>query len=202
MRTLIDKQLKTDDKDILLWIGNGQEDKAMKYLYDGLFPKVRTYILRNKGTVDDAYDIFQEALIGFYEKVKKSGFNNEYSIEAYVFVSSRNRWINYVNRKKHQTVHIESDYFEDMAVESSFDQLIAQEHKNQLQDILGKLGERCKELLVNIVYYSMNMRDICKQMGFKTENGAKNQKYRCKQKLISLCEADPGIEKVMRNYQY
>lgn len=45
------------------------------------------------------------------------------------------------------------------------------------------------------------MKEICKKMGFSTENGAKTRNYKCKQQLISLLKKNPLVKELMNHEQ-
>ena len=57
--------------------------------------------------------------------------------------------------------------------------------------ILEKLGKKCAELLQYSIYYRLSNREICNKMSFTSEDAVKTQKYKCKQKLISLMKSHP-----------
>ena len=50
-------------------IKKGDNDKALKYLYKDPLRKVRTYILSNSGSMEDADDVFQDAIVVLFHYV-------------------------------------------------------------------------------------------------------------------------------------
>ena len=52
----------------------------------------------------------------------------------------------------------------------------------QAQEAVMKLGQKCKELLELFYFKKLSMKEIAKKLGFASEKGAKNQKYRCIEK--------------------
>ena len=54
---------------------------------------VQTFILNNSGTSDDAKDIFQEAMIVLYEKVRSGSFELNCQIKTYVYSVCRRLWL-------------------------------------------------------------------------------------------------------------
>jgi RNA polymerase sigma factor (sigma-70 family) len=72
-----------------------QHDRVrIKEIYSRFQPKVTRYILNNKGTNDDAADIFQKALIAIYEKTLRGStdFLNV-PFEAYLLQVARFQWL-------------------------------------------------------------------------------------------------------------
>jgi hypothetical protein len=52
--------------------GIRRRDKdVLKYVYKQYFPMVRYFIIRNQGSEEDAEDIFQEAVVAIFERVRK-----------------------------------------------------------------------------------------------------------------------------------
>lgn len=50
------------------------ERRVMSSLYIEVFPKVKSYIIQNNGDEDQAKDIFQEAFLVAWQKVKNGDF--------------------------------------------------------------------------------------------------------------------------------
>ena len=69
---------KTDD-DILNALRNNRS-AAFNHLYVNIYPVISAYIRKNSGSEEKAKDVFQEAVIIFYEKV----LNKEFKLTASV----------------------------------------------------------------------------------------------------------------------
>jgi len=61
------------DSEVVFGILNNSET-VLKRLYVAYFPMVLQLIVNNNGTADDAKDIYQEAIIVLYNKVKSGNF--------------------------------------------------------------------------------------------------------------------------------
>ncbi|HVD96850.1 MAG TPA: sigma-70 family RNA polymerase sigma factor [Cytophagaceae bacterium] len=185
------------DKEILNSIRAGKEDSALTFLYKKVLPKVKHYILGNSGDEEEAFDIFQDAIMIFYKQVKTDKFKEEYEIAGFIYSVSRNLWINRVKQKNRnvsmpETLHHESN--EPGLLEG----LISKEREEYIMNMLSELGERCKELLLNSIYHKFSMKEICEKMGFSTEDAAKTRNYKCKQKLIALVKDNPTVKDLLR----
>ena len=64
--------MEYSDNEILKAIKNQQDDKVLNNLYDSVLPKVKRYICSNSGNEEEAYDIFQDAVLIFYKQVALS----------------------------------------------------------------------------------------------------------------------------------
>lgn len=78
------------DHKIVQLLREGKESIAFRKLYS-CYPKIEKLILSNGGSKSDAEDLFQEALIIFYEKVQQSNFELRSSISTYLQILRRKR---------------------------------------------------------------------------------------------------------------
>jgi RNA polymerase sigma factor (sigma-70 family) len=185
------------DKEILNSIRIGKEEKALAFLYKKILPKIKHYIITNSGDEQEAFDIFQDALLIFYKQVKTDKFKEEYEIAGFIYSVGRNLWINRVKQKNRNISLPESSSF----IESEgnmLESLITKEREAFVLNMLSDLGERCKELLLYSIFHKFSMKEICEKMGFSTENAAKTRNYKCKQKLVELVKNNPSIKDLLR----
>src|SRR5687767_10507225 len=61
-------------------------------LYTTVFPGVALFVRKMGGTFDDARDVFQDALVIYYEKRARPDSEPEHQEEAYVFGIARHLW--------------------------------------------------------------------------------------------------------------
>lgn len=185
------------DTEILKAIKSGEDQDVLKYLYKMLFPKVKKYIMNNSGDSDSAFDIFQDSMVAFYKYVKTEKFNPKYEISAFIFSVSRNIWLNKVQKDKRNVSMPEyADFVDDN--KGIMDQLISKEREEMVANVLKQLGQRCEKLLRYSVFHKMRNTEICRKMGFSTENAVKTRKYKCMQKLIALIEDRPSLKSALQ----
>jgi RNA polymerase sigma factor (sigma-70 family) len=182
---------KYSDLDILNAIQKGQDEKVLSFLYSDVLPKVKGYIIKSQGTIDEAKDIFQDAVIRFYDVVKEGKFEGKSSISTYIFAISKNLWINSM-KKKNKYIHEEQSEIRDSST-NLLEDMISQEKVDAVNNLLKQVGEGCEQLLKYSIYDNLSMKEICEKMGYSSENVAKTYNYRCKQKLMQLVEGNPYI---------
>ncbi|HLR49439.1 MAG TPA: hypothetical protein VK076_02575, partial [Candidatus Sphingobacterium stercoripullorum] len=62
-----------------------------------------------------------------------------------------------------------------------------QERKfNKLSKALDLLGEPCKSVIISFYLKDKTMKEISLKMGYSNSDSAKNQKYKCLQRLKKL----------------
>lgn len=167
-----------DDQKIITLLKTEKRNKAFLQLYKN-YPKVEKLILSKGGSKEDAKDIFQEALIIFYEKVMTTDFKLTAAIGTYLYSVSRFKWKDEMTKRKgKQTVDVSFEFSSEE--EDEFQQALIREQKfKQIESVLTQIGEKCLELLKLFYYNGLKMKEIALKVGLKSEKVAKNQKYKC-----------------------
>jgi RNA polymerase sigma factor (sigma-70 family) len=140
-----------------------------------VLPSVKKYIAANSGTVDDAKDIFQDALVVLYKKVQSSGFVLSVPLRTYLQAIVKNLWWQELRRRNKIPVDFEPGDIVDVMPEEGKDYDLASAAFNLL-------GEKCRQLLILFYFKKKSFRQIASALAFGDEKTAKNQKYRCLQK--------------------
>lgn len=184
------------DKEIVDAIKRGDADLELQFLYDTTQRKIRAYILENSGSQEEAQDVFQDAVVAFFQHVLSGKFDNSKSIDGFIFSIGRNLWINRAKRMNKFVKESESIGNTQKAAEENnyLSRTIDEERAQKVEALLSKLGERCKTLLTYTIFYKMRMEEVAQIMGFSGSNAAKTQNYKCKQKLIKLLKANAGLK--------
>ncbi len=161
------------------------DETVLKNLYLKVYPKVKLYILKNKGSEEQAKDIFQESFIACWKNIKDDKVGHHENIEAYLFTINKNKWIDYLrsaNFKKTVSIDSINPLFED-EVDVIYDEKEIQ-GKSMLQAFI-QLNENCRKIL-NLYYYErFSMKEISVKLGIDSAS-ARNKKYRCMEQLRSL----------------
>lgn len=188
------KEMKSySDKKIITAIQKGDDRKSLDLLYENILPTIKRFILSNSGREQDVYDVFQEAVIIFYNAVRDQDYKEISSIKNYMFGVSRNIWFNQLRRKKkEQPLDISYNNMEhkDYSIEEN---VINNEKSKLISDIFSAVGGKCTEILQYVIYEKLSMRMIAKKMGMASEDAAKMAHYRCKKKLIKLIKQRPHL---------
>jgi RNA polymerase sigma factor (sigma-70 family) len=187
------------DQEILnaIFREEGSEDKVLAFLYKESLPVIRKYITNNQGSVDEANDIFQDAVIRFYQAVKLGKFKGNCSIKTFLFGISKNLWLNYQRKKGKNVSEMELLNMEDeVDLEET---LISEEKKQAVNNLLGSIGERCEQLLKLFLYDNLSMKEIAQKMGYPNEDVVKTTNYRCKQKLIQLINENKHLKQLFES---
>lgn len=175
-------------------------DAVIKYLYKTHYKKVLAYIIQNSGNDADAEDIFQDVIVTFIELVKQEKFRGESSISTFLHAMSRNIWLNEL--KKRGRSHLRDEKFEkgkEAIDEDVSKYLINREMRMQVMDLIGKLGETCKKILLAYYYDNLSMKEILQQLEYENEQVVRNKKYKCLKELQLVFASKPGLANNLRS---
>jgi RNA polymerase sigma factor (sigma-70 family) len=147
---------------------------------------VQSLIINNNGSVDDARDIFQEAMIVLYEKSKDPAFTLSCQIKTYLYSVSRRLWLKRLQQQ--QRFMPDLNGIEDtVPVEEDLEAHQPQQDEFQLMEkAMAGLGEPCKSLLEAFYIQRKNMNEIAAEFGYTNADNAKNQKYKCLTRLKKI----------------
>lgn len=151
-------------------------------LYKNAFPLVAKHVSRMGGSLDEARDIFQDALIIYYEKTIRAELNLEYSDKAYLFGIARHLWNKrYKQSEKQVSIdELDADFDEQAGLLSSEDQEIS---ASRLFQLLQSAGQKCMQLLSAFYYERLKMESIAERFGYSGVRSATVQKFKCLEKV-------------------
>ncbi len=190
---------KMRDSEIIKYLANGQHPEvgqALGYLHRRVYRQVSTLIKRNLGSSTDTEDIFQDALLVLYKLAKRGSLAEDTNVEAYLFAICKNLWFQQL-RKRKEMVPIEDPQLKIKVAEVPLFRMMKEEEQKELKNLIGQLGANCKKVLINFYYKRMRMREIATQMGYSSEQVAKNQKSQCMKKLKQLAYSSPIFKNKM-----
>jgi RNA polymerase sigma factor (sigma-70 family) len=157
-----------------------------------IYQRHRSYSLRFMQKMLDDFDVvldvYQDAIILFYEKVQIPDFELTCSIQTYLNSICRNQILKRYKEKSRSLVNSEeiiegiTDWFEeddhsDSAQLDAMNEALAQ---------LKESGGQCYEILKRYYYYKQSMQVIAEALGYSNGDNVKNQKSRCQKKLKAL----------------
>lgn len=175
-------------------IRNGNNNKALNHLYKTSLPQIIKYICANNGDEDEAKDVFQDAVISLFTTIKLNRYDESKDVNGFLFFVARNLWINRVKKRNRQMnismIPMPLDDKDPLAI------VIGDEKREVIDQFLGKLGDRCQQILKYVIFDGMSMKEIAKLMNFAGETVAKSTHYRCKKKLMELVEKDQSVIKL------
>lgn len=154
---------------------------AYEILYLRYFPVIASYIKQNRGNDEDAQDVFQEAIIVLFEKVKHPDFVLTSSLSTYLFAISKNIWLKFLRDDK----FVVTDQLDETLHNTEL--LVHGEEDvdlfEKVDSWLNKITKHCQQVLRALFFYNQSIERLMGIMGWKNRHTADNQKYKCIQQL-------------------
>ncbi len=168
------------DQEVIDQIVRGDE-KALDFLYTKNYRMMTNLIIKNSGTEEEAKDIFQDALIVFWQKVIKKELVLTAKISTYLYGVCWNLWRKELERKKRLS-HEEVEGITKPNHDSK-EQIAA------IRGCVNSLGETCRKVLTYYYFDGFSMKEVAEKLGFANADTAKTKKYKCKKELDKLVKA-------------
>ena len=167
--------------------GGSQRESALQVMYQkpGLRETVIRFVLDQGGNRDDALDVFQETLVLFDRNLREGKFEGRSTLATYFVGIAKWKWLAQ-RRQQNRTTELSPEHY-DGTVESPESEMLRAEHRSWLEAVLGKIGERCRELL-RLYQLDYSMEEITKTMHYANADVAKKEAYRCRMRFRELLE--------------
>jgi RNA polymerase sigma factor (sigma-70 family) len=190
----------TDNSLIEALRSTANTDEGVRHLYHSYYGMTAAYIKQNSGTNEDAEDIFQEVILVFIEVLKMDKFRGESSVSSFLYALTRNIWLNEL--KKRGKSKLREEVFEKGKDKMEMDVshlIVNRELKSQLMQLVDKLGETCKKILIAFYFENKSMLEILQRLDYENEQVVRNKKYKCLKQLEQMMTTQPLLAKNLKS---
>ncbi|MEP1096076.1 MAG: sigma-70 family RNA polymerase sigma factor [Cyclobacteriaceae bacterium] len=149
-------------------------ETAITKWYEEVFPLAAAYIQRRGGNLEEAKELFQEAIVLYYEKLMSGDVRHEVEDGAYLMGIVKKRWL------KHRKQFGGNESLEHIDVT---EERVQEPLTQKLLHYLKQSGERCMDLLQSFYYEKLTMKQMADRYGYTSERSATVQKYKCLEKV-------------------
>ncbi len=181
--------MHTDQKYIQALVENNHH--LMEELFASYSPGIKKMIIKNGGTITEAEDIFQNALLKIHQRALK-GFVLTCPFNAFIYTVCKNMWINELKRKNNSRVtftDIGGYTISDDVFENAKQIQLGNARRALLDKKLEELGQSCKELL-KLVWSGKPQEEVAEIL--HTSYGyIRKRKSDCIGKLTLLIQQSP-----------
>lgn len=185
---------RLSDEEILSGLRK-RDNRVLQYIYKNSLNPVKQLILNNAGSDSDAEDIFQEALIIVFKKLREEpDFELTSAFNTYIYSISRLLWLKHLR----QIRKIEID-----PLNRDMEERIEFEEPSPVQDMdlrmtiyqrtLLKIPEDCQKIL-RLTAQDITSKEIARQLGFRSEGYVRKRRHFCKEYLINKIKEDPDYQ--------
>lgn len=175
------------DQEIVSSISKG-EYSVLNKIYRLYYPTIEHMVIQNSGSKEEAKDIFQEAVLILYDKIKSDDFELKSRLQTFLYSVCRRMWLKQLRDQKLSKNTSDISEIEDVLSDDGNAEDSHQRDRqfDHMEAALEQLGEPCKSILTSFYIQGKNMQEICTDFGYTNANNAKNQKYKCLQRLKKI----------------
>ena len=177
------------------------DNLILQHIYRSFFYKINFFIKKNNGDDEDSNDIFQEAIIIIYRKLKANDLVLECTFETYLYSVCRFLWLKQLEiRKTEKETILDNHEFNEEIYDNAFETTVDMNEKYRLyQKHFKNLGKDCQQIL-QMFFDKVPLKQIAQVMGYQSEKYAKKRKYKCKEYLIKSIKQDIEYKKILEGH--
>ncbi|AXT51319.1 sigma-70 family RNA polymerase sigma factor [Aquimarina sp. BL5] len=165
------------------------DSSILKSFYKKNLPLVRRLILKYNGTTEDVEDIFQEALVLLYHKLKSGELDVYTSIHSYFIGICKNMWRNQLRKKRISEYYQLCEKSTPDPSDSIIDTITKEHQQNLFNKHLDNLSKGNKSIL-KLFFEEKSNRDIANITGC-SEGYTRKKKCIIKERLQKMVQSDP-----------
>ena len=174
-------------------------NEVLSVLYKKYYNVVLKLIVNNSGSQEAAQDIYQETIIVLYENVQKPGFELNCQLQTYIYSIAKRLWLKQLKKNSKTFLFKEDDENELVDVSEEISDHQTKELELEKMNLsLAELGEPCATLIKDFYVQKLSMDEIAEKFGYTNADNAKNQKYKCLQRLKKYFFEIKPVEQIER----
>ena len=181
------------DSEIIDLIKKGDQ-RGLNTAYEAFRSEFVHWLMKSqKCEKDDAREYYQAAILIMYDNIHAGKLHNlRSSLKTYLFGIGKNLvWQQYRNTQRQQAISAEF-YLQNYLQSEDEEGNITETNLDIISNNFNQLGEPCHELLEQFYFSRKSMDEICVSMGYKNPESAKNQKYKCMERLRKMSFSSPA----------
>jgi RNA polymerase sigma factor (sigma-70 family) len=175
-----------------------RDNRVLQYIYKNTYNPVKQLVLNNAGSENDAEDIFQEALIIIFKKLKEDQkFELTSAFTTYIYSISRLLWLKHLrNIKKIEIDPLSRDHEEKIEFEPPSPVQDKDLRMAIYQRTLLQIPEDCQNIL-RLTAQDLTSSEIARTLGFRSEGYVRKRRHFCKEYLINKIKEDADYQAMM-----
>ncbi|GAB3574825.1 RNA polymerase sigma factor [Hymenobacter daeguensis] len=154
-------------------------EQALTQLYRRAYPTVCRYVQRTGGSEQDAQDVFQDALVIFYEQAVGETLTLTAAPGTYLVSIGRNLW----HHEQRRRARLPHEALPDDLEPPASEELAPEEPAFAVLDYVERLGAKCKDVLLSFYYFQQPLTQIAAAHGYRSVRSATVQKFKCLERL-------------------
>jgi len=175
------------DSEIIDLIKKG-DPRGLNTAYEAFRSEFVHWLMKShKCDNEDAREYYQAAILIVYDNIHAGKLDTlRSSLKTYLFGIGKNLvWQQYRNTQRQHAIGAEF-YLQNYLQPEDEDGQGVEMNLEIISHSFNQLGEPCHELLEQYYFHKKSMDEICSSMGYKNSETAKNQKYKCMERLRKM----------------
>ena len=157
------------------------DEQALDVIYQKYYRMMVRLVTSNSGTEQEAKDVYQEAIVVFWQKAISGNLVLTSKMSTYIYSICLNLWRKELDRKGRFS-NEEKDGKE-------YQKQDKEERIRIIHECIDKLDDTCKKVLSYYYFDGMSMKEIAEKIGFANTDTTKTKKYKCKKKLDEIIKS-------------
>jgi DNA-directed RNA polymerase specialized sigma24 family protein len=154
------------------------DESSYSSLYDEVYPVVASIISRQGGSLADAEDVFQDALIAFMDQATRTIVQDP---ARYIVGIAKHLWLRRAGKENRllkldgyeQSLHLPEEFASEVS-------------SSALLRFLQRAGSKCMDLLSDFYFAGLSIAELSARHGFATGHSAAVQKHKCLEKVRTI----------------
>jgi len=167
------------------------DTSVLNSIYKNSFKYVKHYIQSRSGTEKDAEDIFHNALLVIYVKLKENKIQIK-AFDNYLFTVCKNLWKRENSKKRVTNIDTIPLVSEDIDLASFY---LEHNQWELYKEKFELLSEQCRTIL-KMIFEKKTYAEIVKKYSYASQVVARQRVFKCKTRLTKLIKEDIRFSKL------
>jgi RNA polymerase sigma-70 factor (ECF subfamily) len=175
------------DAELLHLVRSG-DPSGLSFVYEKYRKEFVNWVRHfNRCDLDDACEYYQGTIVIFYENVMNGKLTElQSSLKTYLFGIGKNL-VRQEYRKSRQRHSVKAEFLIQTHLASTTNEMLSEDNILALvHRCFDRIGDPCNRLLQLFYFDQKSMEEISAELGYKNPETAKNQKYKCMERLRKL----------------
>ena len=188
---------KFSDEDIIRGLKR-RDNEVIQFIYRENFRMVNNLIVNNKGSDDDAEDIFQESLIILFKRLREEpNFELDSTFSTYLYSVCRLIWLKKLRESKRLEV---TELSQEMEEFIEFEEPLPVQDKDLRMAVYQRnlmlIPEDCQKILV-LTCQDISAKEIAEKLGFRSDTYVRKRRHFCKEYLVNRIKEDKEYQEMI-----
>ena len=188
---------KFSDEDIIRGLKR-RDNEVIQFIYRENFKMVNNLIVNNKGSDDDAEDIFQESLIILFKRLREEpNFELDSTFSTYLYSVCRLIWLKKLRESKRLEV---TELSQEMEEFIEFEEPLPVQDKDLRMAVYQRnlmlIPEDCQKILV-LTCQDISAKEIAEKLGFRSDTYVRKRRHFCKEYLVNRIKEDKEYQEMI-----